>query len=249
MYPILLKIGSFTIYSYGVMMAIAVLVCSALLSRDAKKFNIPSEVIVDFVFWVVLAGILGARIFYVLLNLDYFTADPVEIIRIQNGGLAWQGGLVVGLTTAIFMIRQRKLPFWPTADLMAPYVALGHSIGRIGCFLNGCCYGKEVPWGIYFPVHGARLHPTQLYESVSLFLIFLILKKAQTKNFHTGKVFVLYFLLASLERFVVEFFRADHTILFLGLSLFQWISLIIIAIAFYVNTRLSAFPKVRGAHH
>ncbi len=223
------------------MMALAVMVCAFLLSKDAARIlHIQPEVIFDLVFWVVCAGILGARVFYVLLNLDYFLNDLSEILKIQNGGLAWQGGLVGGTLAGILFIRKHALPFWETLDVCAPYIALGHSIGRIGCFLNGCCYGKEVSWGIYFPAYHARLHPTQLYESISLFLIFFILKKYQTVSQTAGEVFVFYLILASLERFVVEFFRADHTITFLGLSVFQWGSLLVVTVAWYANSRIKS---------
>ena len=269
MHPIICKIGPLTVYSYGVMMAIAVMVCSFFLSKDAARtLHLQPEVIFDFAFWVMCAGILGARIFYVLLNLDYFLNDPWEIVKIQNGGLAWQGGLVGGTIAGIFFIRKNALPFWDTLDVAAPYIALGHAIGRIGCFLNGCCFGKEVSWGIYFPAYHARLHPTQLYESASLLLIFFILKNYQkvsntpTNSFLSvdsskfkeinrqkqncrgtkppGKVFVLYLILASLERFVVEFFRADHTTTFLGLSIFQGLSLVVVAVALYANSRIKS---------
>ena len=239
MHPIICTIGPLTVYSYGVMMAIAVMVCSFLLSKDAvKSLAIVPEVIFDLVFWVVCAGIFGARVFYVLLNLDYFLNDPMEIIKIQNGGLAWQGGLAGGILAAIFFIRKHGLPFYQTLDVCAPYIALGHAIGRIGCFLNGCCYGKEVSWGIYFPAEHARLHPTQLYESAILLLIFFILKHSQKTIKAPGKISILYLMLASLERFVVEFFRADHTATFLGLSIFQWISLLVVTAALYANSRL-----------
>ena len=102
---------------------------------------------------------------------------------------------------------------------------LGQSIGRIGCFLNGCCYGKPVAWGIYFPTHNARLYPTQLFECVGLFIIFLILKKAQAKPHQAGFIFVFYLWLAAIERFIVEFYRADHDLLWLNLSLAQFVAL------------------------
>ena len=223
------------------MMAIAVMVCSFLLTKDAARtLHLQPEVIFDFVFWVMCAGILGARIFYVLLNFDYFLNDPWEIVKIQNGGLAWQGGLVGGTIAGILFTRKNALPFWETLDVVAPYIALGHAIGRIGCFLNGCCFGKEVSWGIYFPAYHARLHPTQLYESASLLLIFFILKNYQKVSNTPGKVFVLYLILASLERFVVEFFRADHTTTFLGLSIFQGLSLVVVAVALYANSRIKS---------
>ena len=237
MHPIICQIGPFKIYSFGVMLSVAVITCAIFLNRDARRHNLTSEFIFDLIFWVLMGGILGARLFYIFLNQNYFMANPAEIVMIANGGIAWQGGLVGGGLTGYFLIKKNHLPLWPTLDLVAPYIALGHAIGRIGCFLNGCCYGKEVPWGIYFPVHHAYLHPTQLYESFSLFVIFLILKKAQ--GWFTavpGKVFVLYLLLASLERFIVEFFRADHTFTWLGLSVFQIISLVVMGVAFYANS-------------
>lgn len=243
MHPIICKIGPLTVYSYGVMMAVAVMTCAMLLSKDAVRLNIKPEIIFDLVFWVVCAGILGARIFYVLLNLDFFTENPIEMIKIQNGGLAWQGGLLGGMVAGIFYIRKHALPLRETLDLAAPYIALGHSIGRIGCFLNGCCYGKEVSWGIYFPIYHAHLHPTQLYESASLFFIFLILKKYQKFNPIPGKVFVFYLILASLERFIVEFFRADHTTTWLGLSIFQGISLAVMALAIYAHSVIKSQPR------
>src|SRR6185295_7207291 len=131
MHPIICKIGPLTIYSYGLMVAIAAIVCSLLLARDAKKYNIAPEIIFDLVFWVVFGGIIGARIFYVILNLDYFIHNAKEMIMIQNGGLAWQGSFIAGALTGIFYVKKHKLSFWLLVDLVAPYIALGQSIGRI----------------------------------------------------------------------------------------------------------------------
>lgn len=225
MFPTICKIGPLAVHSYGLMLAIAVVVCSLLMSRDAKVFGIKEEIIYDLVFWVTLFGILGARIFFVLLNLELFLNDPKEIIMIQRGGLSWQGGLILGSLTAIWYMRKRKLSFLKTLDLAAPYIALGQAIGRIGCFLNGCCYGREVSWGIYFPVHHANLHPTQLYSAFGLLIIFFVLKKFRNSSGVPGQVFILYLVLASTQRFFVEFFRADHTVLWGRLSIFQFVSL------------------------
>lgn len=227
MHPILFKIGPVTVYSYGVMIAVAAIVCAFFLSRDAKVYKIPSDVIYDFMFWVVAWGILGARIFYIILMWDYFSQNFLEMGMIMHGGLAWQGGLIGGSLAGLWFIKRKKLELRVFLDLVAPYIALGQAIGRIGCFLNGCCYGKAVVWGIYFPVHSARLHPTQLYETFGLLFIFVVLKYAQKRSHQEGMVFVLYLWLAGIERFVVEFFRADHDVLWLGLSLFQYIALII----------------------
>ncbi len=243
MFPVICKIGPLSIYSYGVMLALAVIICSFLLAKDAQRLGIAKETIHDLVFWVVVSGIIGARIFYILLNLDLFIKDPLEIIMIQHGGLAWQGSLILGTLGGLFFIKIKKLLLWQTLDLVAPYIALGQSIGRIGCFLNGCCFGKEISWGIYSPVHDAHLHPTQLYCSLGLFLIFLFLKKYQKTVKVVGKVFVVYLLLAALLRFSVEFFRADHDIVVFGLSIFQIICIVIFLSGLYVNSLINRHSR------
>jgi len=226
MHPILFTIGPITIYSYGVMLALAVLVCTYLLSIDAKRYQISQDTAYDLVFWCMLGGIIGARIGYVFfVEWSYFSQNLLEILMLQKGGLAWQGGFLGGVLAGVWFARRKKLSLRPLLDLVAPYIALGQSIGRIGCFFNGCCYGKPVAWGIYYPTHGARLYPTQLFETAGLFIIFLILKKAQTKPHEAGFIFVFYLWLAAIERFVVEFYRADHDLLWLGLSLAQYIAL------------------------
>ncbi len=225
MHPLIGHLGPFTLYSFGLMLALAVVVCSLFLSRDAKAFGISQEIIFDLVFWVILGGIIGARIFFILLNFSDFAANPKEIFMIANGGLAWQGGLVLGALSGLFFVRVKKLPLGLLIDLSAPYLALGQAIGRIGCFLNGCCYGKHASWGVYFPVHQSRLHPTQLYDTVMLTAIFFILKALQKKSLVRGEIFAAYLMLASIERFINEFFRADHVNTAVGLSIFQLVSL------------------------
>lgn len=224
MHPILFTIGPITIYSYGVMLALAVLVCTFLLSIDAKRYHISQEMAYDLVFWCMLGGIIGARIFYTFIEWSYFSDNLLEILFIWKGGLAWQGGFAGGVLAGVCFARRHQLPLRPLLDLSAPYIALGQSIGRIGCFFNGCCYGKPVAWGIYYPTHGARLYPTQLFETAMLFIIFLILKRAQAKPHEAGFIFVFYLWLAAIERFIVEFYRADHVTYWLGLSLAQYIA-------------------------
>lgn len=252
MFPIICQFGPVTVYSYGFMLAVAALVCTFLASRDAKKIGIPPGVIPDFTFWTVVAGISGARLFYILLNFRFFMDHPLEIIMIQNGGLAWHGGLIAATVVAIRFIRKKGLPLATMLDLIAPYAALGESIGRIGCFLNGCCFGREVAWGVYFPVHDARLHPTQLYAMAGLCILFFILRhyrKIASRREPTGKipgdVFVLYLFGASLLRFTIEFFRADHYVLVLGLSVYQWVCVGLIAVAVYVHLRLKSRTRTR----
>jgi phosphatidylglycerol:prolipoprotein diacylglycerol transferase len=207
------------------MLAVAVLVCTYLLSLDAKRYDISPDTAYDLVFWCMLWGIIGARIFYVFIEWSYFSDNLWEIPMLQKGGLAWQGGFLGGALAGVWFARRKKLSLRPVLDLTAPYIALGQSIGRIGCFLNGCCYGKPVAWGIYYPVHNARLYPTQLFECVGLFIIFLILKKAQAKPHQAGFIFVYYLWLAAIERFIVEFYRADHVTYWLNFSLAQFVAL------------------------
>ena len=240
MFPIICQFGLLTVYSYGLMLAVTAVVSTFLASRDAKKINIPDGVIADIVFWAVVAGILGARLFYVLLNYRFFMENPLEIVMIQNGGLAWHGGLITATVVAIRFIRQKGLPLATMLDLIAPYIALGESIGRIGCFLNGCCFGREAAWGIYFPVHHARLHPAQLYAMVGLFILFLILRHYRKVSKIPGNTFVMYLFGASSLRFMIEFFRADHYVLVLGLSVYQWVCIAILMTALYVHLRLKS---------
>ncbi|MCA9401659.1 MAG: prolipoprotein diacylglyceryl transferase, partial [Candidatus Omnitrophica bacterium] len=168
MHPLICKIGPFPVYSYGMMMALAVLICSFLLARDARNIGLSDEWVWDFVFSIMLGGIVGARLLFGWLNFRYFLDDPLEIFMLQHGGLSFQGGLLGGALGGMVFVKKKKLSYLKTADLLAPYLALGHAIGRIGCFLNGCCYGKHWDHGIFFPVHQDTLHPTQLYASAGL---------------------------------------------------------------------------------
>ena len=239
MHPILFQIGPLTIYTYGAMLALAVVACSLLLYREAKAASLNPEIILDLVFWVAVLGIIGSRVFFVLLNVSYFWEHPLEIVMVHHGGLAWQGGLVFGVVVGLSFIRLKKLPFWKTVDLVVPSVALGQAIGRIGCFFNGCCYGRETPFGIYFPVHQAYLHPTQLYAAISLLTIFLLLKTYQRVPHKQGNIFFVYLLLASLQRFIIQFLRADYDPLFWGIGIFQFVNLLIFFLAIYGMLRLN----------
>ena len=146
---------------------------------------------------------------------------------IQRGGLAWQGGLIAGVICALMFIKIKKLPLLSTLDLAAPYIALGQAIGRVGCFLNGCCQGLPTAHGIYFPVHGERLHPTQLYCAVGLLIIFFILRFNRCHFKSPGQLFAMYLMMASILRFFIEFVRGDHDHTFFNLSIYQWMTIVI----------------------
>jgi len=238
MYPTICYIGPVPLRSFGLLLAMAILTCYIFLKSDAKEQGIESHIILDLIFATVVGGLIGARLFFVLLNYSYFLENPLEIFFVAQGGLAWQGGLILGCLSGVWFVKRKHLKLSLILDLVAPYLALGQAIGRIGCFLNGCCHGRAVSWGIYFPNFDAHLHPTQLYSSGGLFVIFLLLKGYQKNTPFAGGVFVLYLILAAFWRIIVEFFRADHYVLFLGLSVFQWVCLSIIIVAFLIRKQM-----------
>lgn len=227
MHPVLLTIGPVTVYSFGFMLAVAVISCSYLMAKDALRAGFTKDAVYDFVFWVALSGILGARVFYILLDLDFFMNNPSELWKIQNGGLAWQGGLILGFAAAFIFLKRKKLPVFRFLDMASPYAALGQAIGRIGCFLNGCCHGSHADWGPFSPVHQDRLHPTQIYESLGLLAVFLVLKQLNRHDHPAGRTFAVYFMLAAALRFAVQFFRYDYDPIFLGIGLFQIIGVVV----------------------
>jgi phosphatidylglycerol---prolipoprotein diacylglyceryl transferase len=232
MHPTICTIGPFTIYSYGLMLVLAFITSASLLVGRAKQQNIDAETIFNFCFAVFVSGVVGARVFYVLQNLGYYFKTPLEIIMLQHGGLSWFGGLMLGSITGIIYLKKKKLPVYRTLDFLIPYVALAQAIGRIGCLLNGCCFGKESETaGIYFEAHKAVLIPTQIYSSLGLLAIYLVLRFMQNKPRPKGEIFFTYLLLYSIKRFTIEFWRADNEAVFYGLTLFQALSIFLFAVS------------------
>lgn len=243
MYPQICKIGPFTLYSYGLMLAVAFMTSSALLILQAKRKNFNPDVIFNFAFLVFISGIIGARIFYIIENLGYFANNPLEIIMLQHGGLSWFGGLISGVFAGLLYLKNRRLAIYKVLDLIVPYVALAQAIGRVGCLLNGCCFGKISNFGIYFPVHQSVRIPTQIYSSLVLILIFIFLRLLQERPHRDGEIFFTYLLLYSLKRFFIEFWRADNDIIFLGLTLFQLISLAVLFLSIFELTAIIKSKK------
>ncbi len=237
MHPILFKFGVITVYSYGFMLFVAVVVSLNLLLKEAKRKGYDADAITDLVMVVLFSGIIGARILYIILNLGFYINNPKEIFMLQHGGLAILGAIAVGTLATFLFCKYKKLPFLEIADLLSPYVVLAHSIGRIGCFLNGCCYGLPSKLGIYFPAHKATLIPTQLIDAVLLFILFIVLKIKQARPHQKGAIFVSYILYYSVIRFFMEFIRADSEKLFLGLTIFQYfcIVLFVLSSSFYIS--------------
>lgn len=220
MYPILFHFGFITIYSYGLMVAIAFLVSAFLLSQYAARLGLHKEFFWNLSFWMLWGGILGGRILYIILNLGYFIENPLELIMLWHGGLVWYGGFAGGLIAGALYIKSHQASLLDTLDIIMPFVALGHSIGRIGCFLNGCCYGPA-----------ELIVPSQIFSSLSLLGIFIALRLLQERPHPQGSIVAAYLLIASLERFVEEFLRNDSARSFWGLTIFQVISVGIFIIA------------------
>ncbi len=228
MHPVICTIGPFSIYSYGLMLVLAFIAATSLLTAQAKRQNADAEAIFNFCFTAFVSGVIGARVFYVMQNLGYYIKNPLEMVMLQHGGLSWFGGLMLGSVTGIIYLKKKKLPVYRTLDLIIPYVALAQAIGRIGCLLNGCCFGRETAnAGIYFETHKAVLVPTQLYSSLALLAIYIALRFMQNKPRPRGEIFFTYLLLYSIKRFSIEFWRQDNEIIFYGLTLFQILSIFI----------------------
>ncbi|MBN1267995.1 MAG: prolipoprotein diacylglyceryl transferase [Kiritimatiellae bacterium] len=239
MHPICFYLGSRPIYWYGVMTALgflaAVVHWSLLARRERRDPGFGS----DLAFWAMIGGILGARVAYVLAHLDVFLAEPLTILRIDQGGLIYYGGFIGGTLAIVLFARRRHLPLPYIADFTVTGLPLGHALGRIGCFLNGCCYGSPsgaLP-GVQFP-EGSEpwlsypdtpLHPTQLYEFGWNLLVYAVLFRAYRRYPRNGRTFCLYLLLYPLGRFALEFLRGDQRLHWLGLTAAQVISLGLLA--------------------
>jgi phosphatidylglycerol---prolipoprotein diacylglyceryl transferase len=244
MLPEICRIGGFTVYSYGLMLVVAFFTSSYLCLHQARKEKQNGELIFNLFFYVFIFGIIGSRLFYILMNAGFYLRHPLEVIMLQHGGMAWFGGLTFGATCAILFIRRHKMDLLKTLDLIAPFIALGQGIGRIGCLLNGCCFGRESAAGLYFQVFDKILIPTQLYSSLLLLLIFIILRFKQDREHLPGQILRGYLFLYSLKRFFIEFLRNDSPRIFFGLTLFQILCLAVFCISlFLTRKRLTAKSK------
>jgi phosphatidylglycerol:prolipoprotein diacylglycerol transferase len=248
MYPELFRIGNFPITTYGIFLAVGMLLALFVASRLGSRDGISRERIYDLGLWTLIGGLLGSKL------LMFFTEDNVQVFSLdflRSGGV-YYGGFLGGFIALVILIRIYGLPFWKVSDAFAPGVALGQAFGRQGCFSAGCCWGKEttLPWGVHFteaghdytgvPTFGPDgralyLHPTQLYESFFMLAVFALLLYLHKKKRFDGQVFIAYMIIYSCFRFLIEFIRDDprgdlfglSTIT--GLSTSQMISLVVAA--------------------
>ena len=229
MLPEICSLGPLTLHSYGLAIALGVFLAVFFMTRAAGRFGFPPvEKVFDLVFVVVFFGFLGARILYILQEWRWYQGHPLEIFQIWKGGLVYYGGMMASFLALFICLRRNRLPFLATTDFAISYVPLVHAFGRIGCFLNGCCFGKAstLPWAVLFPGFVTRLHPVQLYEAVFNLALFGFLARHYARRNFPGEVISLYLIFYSAGRFFLEFFRGDQTKIFLSLSLPQVMSFI-----------------------
>jgi phosphatidylglycerol:prolipoprotein diacylglycerol transferase len=230
MYPELFRIGNFPINTYGVFLALAFLFAILITVRLGARDGLPREKLYDLSLWMLLASLIGSKILMLFTEPEY-RDHPWQLISLdflRSGGVFY-GGLIGAIAVGYLLMRRYKLPWWKTADACAPGIALGNFFGRQGCFAAGCCWGKPTThaWGVKFTELGheitgvpidSSLHPTQLYESFSMLIVFFFLLWLHKRKRFSGQVILLYALLYSLIRFVIEFFRDDPRGDILGLT-------------------------------
>ena len=245
MYPELFHIGSFPINTYGVFLALAFLCAILIAVKLAERDGLPRDRIYDLSLWMLLASLIGSKVLMLFTEPEY-RDHPLQLLSLdflRSGGVFY-GGLIGAVVAGFFLMRHYQLPWWKTADACAPGIAVGNFFGRQGCFAAGCCWGKptSLPWGVKFSELGHEitgvpidqyLHPTQLYESFAMLLVFFFLLWLHKRKRFSGQVILAYALLYSIVRFTIEFVRDDPRgdILGLttltGLSTSQMISLVI----------------------
>ena len=218
MHPIAFYFGSLPVRWYGVMMACAFLAGLWTATRRARLANVHGDVIADVTLWLMAGSIIGARFVYVTTYWKQEFADQPfsEVFMIQHGGLVYYGGLIGAMISAFGYLFWKKLPVWKIADILAPSIALGSVFGRIGCLMNGCCYGRacDLPWAIHFPpdheTHGAGVHPTEIYDALLNLVLYGFLAWLFRRRKFDGQIFATYLIIYAVFRSIAEYFRGDY---------------------------------------
>ena len=264
MCPRLFSIGPLSIPTYGVLVGIGFLVGLYLVGRLARRAGLDPDKMTNLGVWVVLAAMVGAKLFLVVADLDTYLEHPERLFSLSllRAGGVFYGGLLAALGTAVWYSHRHGLPGLRTADIFAPAVAVGHSIGRLGCFAAGCCWGKPtaLPWGVAFTDPAAHdfvgvplnvhLHPTQLYEAGGTLAVGLVLLRLIQKPHRPGTVLAWYLVLYSTFRLLVEFLRAEtsRSFPFDGpLSVTQWVAVLLVLAGVFLLMRPSAQPSAAPA--
>ena len=236
--PIFLRLGPLQIRYYGLLYALAFLVGYFILKKLSPKFKIKEEDVEDYLPYIIIADIVGARLFEVLFySPGYYFSNPIKIFAVWEGGLASHGAIIAIILTTIYFCKKRKINFYNFTDLVAIPVALGAAFIRIGNFVNSELVGKitNVPWAVQFTGYEGLRHPVQIYQAIGHILIFLILLSLlKIKNRKEGTIFWSLLFLDSIFRLLTEFYKdlpSDYGFIYFGLNLAQWASVLIILIS------------------
>jgi phosphatidylglycerol---prolipoprotein diacylglyceryl transferase len=237
-HPDLFSIGPMTLHTYGLFVALGFIAGIATAIRLGKSTGIDANNILDLGFIIILSALIGSRVLYIIINLPNYLANPLDMLKIWEGGLVFSGGLVAVIIVVLVYVRKYKYNIWSIGDLWSPAASIGEGIGRIGCFFAGCCYGRpcDLPWAVTFTdpksiaIQNIPLHPTQLYSFISSMIIFAILMVLHSKRKYEGQVFLWFLILHSTARLILERFRGDSRgIVFSGnLTMTQFIALIVL---------------------
>lgn len=236
MLPTLFHIGPFTLYSFGLMVILGFLFGAALGSKLARERGLPGEAFLDGAVYILFAGIAGARLLYVALNWKTFSGNLLNIGALWQGGMSFHGGVILAILVGVLYLRARKIPLLAMADAAAPGIALGYAIGRIGCFMNGCCYGTptDLPWGVVFPHSELHVpcHPTQIYATILNLVLLAGLVRLYRRPHRVGQVMAAYVIGYSVYRFLIESLRKGVTaeVLAFGLTEAQVFSLLCVVL-------------------
>jgi phosphatidylglycerol:prolipoprotein diacylglycerol transferase len=224
MFPKIFDVGPLTVHTYGLMLALAFIAGIWLASKNAVKARINPDSIWNLGLIVIFSALVGAKLLLFISDFSYYSENPREIFSLatlRSSGV-YYGGLILALAASAWYLKRAHLPGWKVADITAPGIALGQAIGRLGCLSAGCCYGKPttLPWGIRFtdPYSAENvgvplnipLHPTQIYESIGAFVLFVFLMWHIKRNHFKGQIILEYLMLYAALRFVIEFFRGDE---------------------------------------
>jgi phosphatidylglycerol:prolipoprotein diacylglycerol transferase len=252
-HPILFSLGPLTIYSYGVLLAAAYLLGLGLAVRRARAAGLDGNKVMDLGIWVIIAALVGAKALLFILDFNQFTSSWQDFTTLLRSGGVFYGGLIAAVLVCIYQLRKHKLPLWTSGDLFAPGIALGYMVGRLGCLMAGCCYGRptDVAWAITFTDPAANLnvgtplnqalHPTQVYESLAGLVIFVVLLALERRGrAFQGRTFWMFVLLYAVSRFVIEFYRGDDRgFVFNAISTSQAISIVLAPLAIFMLWYLS----------
>ena len=251
MFPKLISVGSFVLPTYGVPVVSGLIVGLMIAARLGQREGLEKDQVYNLGVYLALAGIIGSKAALIIQEWDYYRLNPSHLFSfatLQSGGIFY-GGLIAAILTGVWYTRRSRLPFLKTADAFAPGVAVGHALGRMGCFAAGCCWGEptSLPWGVTFTNPYSReivgvplnvpLHPTQLYEALAELGIFVFLYSQFRKKQFDGQILGWYLLLYSTARFVIEIFRShavDAVLWEGGLSAAQGISLVLFGIGIWL---------------